>query len=64
MLYMSIPMGLTTLKGMNELKFIRANLSPDSDSMQAQQDFTKARVSTFDKKIITLSFLAIFMKIL
>ena len=37
-------MGLTTLKGMNELKFIRANLSPDSDSMQAQQDFTKARV--------------------
>ena len=38
---MSIPMGLTTLKGMNELKFIRNNLSPSSDSMQAQQDFTK-----------------------
>ena len=54
MLYMSIPMGLTTLKGMNELKFIRANLSPDSDSMQAQQDFTKARVYTFDKKRVWL----------
>ena len=41
MLYMSVPMGLTTLKGMNELKFVRANLSPHVDSMQAQQDFTK-----------------------
>ena len=41
LLYMSIPMGLTTLKGQNEIKFIHANLSPGSDIFQAQQEFTK-----------------------
>ena len=41
LLYLSLPMGLTTLKGTSELKYILANLSPTSDTFQAQQTFTK-----------------------
>jgi len=50
-------MSLTTLKGLNEIRFIQKNLSLNCDKYQAQQEFTKLIKESHGSLAVKLNFL-------